>query len=248
MRKKEKTWTQKCDIMYKVIKRIFDFAMSLLALLVLSPLLIPVIIGLLLTGEHYVFYFQERIGKGGKPFKIWKFATMLKNSPNMGTGTITTRNDPRVLPMGGFLRKTKINEIPQLINILIGNMSIIGPRPLVKKGYDLYPDDVKACISQMTPGLSGIGSVIFRDEEYYVSQAKDPVEFSKQYIQPHKGELEKWYFNNRSLYVDFMIIFLTVWVILFPKSDLVYKVFATLPKTDLDAAAKVYNASLPPIP
>ena len=234
--------------MYKVIKRIFDFVMSLLALLVLSPLLIPVIIGLLLTGEHYVFYFQERIGKGGKPFKIWKFATMLKNSPNMGTGTITTRNDPRVLPMGGFLRKTKINEIPQLINILIGNMSIIGPRPLVKKGYDLYPDDVKACISQMTPGLSGIGSVIFRDEEFYVSQAKDPVEFSKQYIQPHKGELEKWYFNNRSLYVDFMIIFLTVWVILFPKSDLVYKIFPTLPKTDLDAAAKVYNASLPPTP
>lgn len=216
--------------MYKVIKRIFDFVMSLLALVVLSPLLIPVIIGLLLTGEHYVFYFQERIGKGGKLFKIWKFATMLKNSPNIGTGTITTRNDPRVLPMGGFLRKTKINEIPQLINILIGNMSIIGPRPLVKKGYDLYPDDVKDCISQMTPGLSGIGSVIFRDEEFYVSQAKDPVEFSKQYIQPHKGELEKWYFNNRSLYVDFMIIFLTVWVILFTKSDLVYKVFPSLPR------------------
>lgn len=218
--------------MYKLIKRIFDFLMSLLALLVLSPLLIPVIIGLLLTGEHYVFYFQERIGKGGKPFKIWKFATMLKNSPNMGTGTITTRNDPRVLPMGGFLRKTKINEIPQLINILIGNMSIIGPRPLVKKGYELYSEDVKDCISQMTPGLSGIGSVIFRDEEFYVSQAKDPVEFSKKYIQPHKGELEKWYFNNRSLYVDFMIIFLTAWVILFPKSDLVYRVFKDLPQKD----------------
>jgi len=227
--------------MYKVIKRIFDFAMSLLALLVLSPLLIPVIIGLLLTGEHYVFYFQERIGKGGKPFKIWKFATMLKNSPNMGTGTITTRNDPRVLPMGGFLRKTKINEIPQLINILIGNMSIIGPRPLVKKGYDLYPDDVKACISQMTPGLSGIGSVIFRDEEYFVSLANDPIEFSRLYIQPHKGELEVWYFNNRNLWVDFMIIFLTVWVILFPKSDLVYKVFPTLPRIDFEKAVEEFH-------
>ena len=227
--------------MYTLIKRIFDFSMSLLALIVLSPLFIPIIIGLLLTGEHYVFYFQERIGKGGKVFNVWKFATMLKNSPNLGTGTITTRNDPRVLPMGGFLRKTKINELPQLINILIGNMSIIGPRPLVKKGYDLYNDEVKACISKMKPGLSGIGSVIFRDEEYYVSLAKDPVEFSHLHIQPHKGDLEVWYYNNRSLWVDFMIIFLTVWVILFPKSDLVYKTFPTLPRIDLDKAAEGFN-------
>lgn len=229
--------------MYKIIKRLFDFVMALLALTVLSPLLIPVIIGLLLTGEHYVFYFQERIGKGGKAFDIWKFATMLKNSPNIGTGTVTTRNDPRVLPMGKFLRKTKINELPQLINILIGNMSIIGPRPLVKKTYDLYAEDVKECISQVTPGLSGIGSVIFRDEEYYVSKAKDPVEFARQYIQPQKGELEKWYYHNRSLYVDFMIIFLTCWVIVFPKSDLVYKVFKTLPRLDLEKDVETFNAN-----
>jgi lipopolysaccharide/colanic/teichoic acid biosynthesis glycosyltransferase len=229
--------------MYKIIKRLFDFVMALLALTVLSPLLIPVIIGLLLTGEHYVFYFQERIGKGGKAFDIWKFATMLKNSPNIGTGTVTTRNDPRVLPMGKFLRKTKINELPQLINILIGNMSIIGPRPLVKKTYDLYADDVKECISKVTPGLSGIGSVIFRDEEYYVSKAKDPVKFACQYIQPQKGELEKWYYHNRSLYVDFMIIFLTCWVIVFPKSDLVYKVFKTLPRLDLEKDVETFNAN-----
>jgi len=218
--------------MYTVIKRIFDFLMSLLALIVFSPLLIPIIIGLLFTGEHYVFYFQERIGKGGKPFNVWKFATMLKNSPNIGTGTLTTRNDPRVLPMGGFLRKTKINELPQLINILIGNMSIIGPRPLVKKGFDAYNDEVKECVAKSKPGLSGIGSVIFRDEEYYISIAKDPIAFSAQVIQPHKGELEKWYYHNKSLYVDFMLIFLTCWVIIFPKSDLVYKVFSTLPKID----------------
>ncbi len=229
--------------MYKIIKRLFDFVMALLALTVLSPLLIPVIIGLLLTGEHYVFYFQERIGKGGKPFDIWKFATMLKNSPNIGTGTVTTRNDPRVLPMGKFLRKTKINELPQLINILIGNMSIIGPRPLVKKTYEAYAEDVKECISKVTPGLSGIGSVIFRDEEYYVSKAKDPVEFARQYIQPQKGELEKWYYHNRSLYVDFMIIFLTCWVIVFPKSDLVYKVFKTLPRLDLEKDVETFNAN-----
>src|SRR5574344_33451 len=227
--------------MYKVIKRFFDFILSLLALIVLSPILIPICIILLLTGEHYVFYFQQRIGKGGKPFAIWKFATMLKNSPNIGTGTITTRNDPRVLPFGSFLRKTKLNELPQLINILIGNMRIIGPRQKVKNGFDSYSEEVRECISKITPGLSGIGSVIFRDEEYYISKARDPIAFAKQYIQPQKGELEKWYYHHRSLYVDFMIIFLTCWVIIFSKSELVYKVFKTIPRLDLEKDVEEFN-------
>ncbi len=227
--------------MYAFVKRLFDFVMALIASLVLLPFMIPIVTGLLLTGEHYVFYFQERIGKGGKPFSVWKFATMLKNSPNIGTGTITVRNDPRVLPMGRFLRKTKINELPQLINILIGNMSIIGPRPLVKKTFELYSEEVRECISKMTPGLSGIGSVVFRDEEYYISRAKEPVEFAKECITPHKGALEVWYYNNRSLWVDFMIIFLTCWVIVFPKSDLVYKVFPTLPRKDFEVELETFN-------
>ena len=216
--------------MYKFIKRSSDILLSLTALIVLSPILIPVCIILLLTGEHEVFYFQERIGHGGKPFQVWKFATMIKNSPNIGTGTITTRNDPRVLPVGRFLRKTKINELPQLINILIGDMSIIGPRPMVEKGYFAYPEDVRECIDKLRPGLSGIGSVIFRDEEFYLSQAEDPIKFYHEKIHPVKGELEKWYFNNKSIYVDFMITFLTCWVILFPNSNLIYQVFKNLPK------------------
>lgn len=229
--------------MYKVIKRVFDFLMALLALSVLSPILIVVCVGLLLTGEHEVFYFQQRIGRAGKVFDIWKFATMLKNSPNIGTGTITTRNDPRVLPLGGFLRKTKLNELPQLINILIGNMSIIGPRPMVQRGYDAYSEETKKCISQMKPGLSGIGSVIFRDEEFYISQVEDVHGFVDKYVQPQKGDLERWYFHNRTTYVDMMIIFLTVWVVLFPKSDLVYKVFKTLPKVNLEKDVATFNAT-----
>ncbi|MBR1626132.1 MAG: sugar transferase [Bacteroidales bacterium] len=227
--------------MYLFFKRLFDIFLSFIALVCLSWLLIPIAIILLLTGEHYVFYFQERIGKGGKPFNVWKFATMLKNSPNIGTGTTTLRNDPRVLPFGKFLRMTKLNELPQLINILIGNMSIIGPRPMVKKSWDKYSDEVKACISKVKPGLSGIGSVIFRDEEYYISLAKEPVKFAEQIIHPHKGNLEIWYYKNRSLYVDFMIIFLTCWVILFPKSNLIYKVFPTLPRKDLQEEVKIWN-------
>ena len=113
-----------------MLARFFDIFLSSLAITALSPLLIPVMLVLALTGEGKIFFRQERIGKGMKAFKLLKFATMLENSPNMGSGTITTKNDPRILPVGRLLRKTKINELPQLINIFLGDMSIIGPRPL----------------------------------------------------------------------------------------------------------------------
>ena len=212
------------------IKRLLDIFLSTLAIIVISPLLIPVIIGLLLTGEHYIFYFQERIGYKNKPFFIYKFATMLKDSPNIGTGLHTTKKDPRILPMGGFLRKTKINELPQLFNIFLGSMSIIGPRPLVDKTFDPYPENVKDNIYNIKPGLSGIGSVIFRDEEVLLSNSKIPIdEYYKNYISPYKGDLELWYQDNLSFYTDFMIIFLTTWGLFFPKSDLVYRIFKDLP-------------------
>lgn len=227
--------------MYKLLKRLFDILMSLMAIICLSWLLIPIMIILLCTGEHEIFYKQTRIGKGGKTFGVLKFATMLKNSPNMGTGTVTTRNDPRVLPFGGFLRKTKLNELPQLFNILFGSMSIIGPRPMVQRGYDAYSDEAKRCYNAMTPGLSGIGSVVFRDEEYYISKAVDPVGFMRDVIQPFKGNLEGWYYNHRNCWVDLLLIFLTVWVVLFPKSALMYKVFPDLPRTNFDEEVEQYN-------
>lgn len=218
--------------MYKILfKRILDFILALLALIVLLPIFIPVTIGLLLTGEHYVFYFQERIGYKNKRFYIWKFATMLKNSPNMSGGVHTTRKDPRILPMGTFLRKTKINELPQLINILKGDMSIIGPRPLVDKTFDPYPEHVKKSIYNAKPGLSGIGSIIFRDEEKLLSETKmDPANFYKEFVSPYKGELEMWYQKNLSFKIDILLIFLTVWVIVFSKSELPYRLFKDLPK------------------
>jgi lipopolysaccharide/colanic/teichoic acid biosynthesis glycosyltransferase len=211
-------------------KRFIDIILSFIALLILAPILIPIVIGLLFTGEHYVFYFQKRIGYKNKPFNIWKFATMLKNSPNMAGGLHTTRKDPRILPMGGFLRKTKINELPQIINILIGDISIVGPRPLVDKTFDPYPEHIKACIYNVKPGLTGIGSIIFRDEERLLSETKlDPKEFYAKHISPYKGELELWYQKHLSFYTDFMLIFLTAWVIVAPKSELVFKIFKDLP-------------------
>jgi lipopolysaccharide/colanic/teichoic acid biosynthesis glycosyltransferase len=217
--------------MYKFFfKRIIDVVLSFFAIIFFSPLLVPVIIGLLLTGEHYIFYLQERIGFKNKKFNIYKFATMLKNSPSIGSGLHTTLKDSRILPMGGFLRKTKINELPQLFNILFGSMSVIGPRPLVDKTFEPYSDLVKKNIYNVKPGLSGIGSIVFRDEEKLLSNSKIPInEFYAMYISPYKGDLELWYQKKLSFYTDFMIIFLTVWVIFFPKSNLVFKVFNDLP-------------------
>jgi lipopolysaccharide/colanic/teichoic acid biosynthesis glycosyltransferase len=217
--------------MYKYFfKRMKDLILSLLAIIFLSPFLIPVCLILLLTGEHEIIYLQDRVGYKNSRFKIWKFATMVKNSSKMGTGSLTIRNDPRVLPFGRFLRKTKINELPQIVNVLLGNMSIVGPRPQMDVDFFKFPQHVQAVIYNSNPGITGIGSIIFRDEEKWISNATgDKHEFYKLHIAPYKGELELWYQQHLSFYTDCMLIFLTAWVILFPKSELVYKVFKDLP-------------------
>ena len=207
--------------MYKYVKRGMDVVLSGVALLVLSPLLIPIALALKCSGEHYIFYFQERIGYQNKKFKMIKFATMLLNSPNLAGGLHTTRKDPRVLPLGGFLRKSKINELPQLINIFKGDMSIVGPRPLVDKTFDPYPEHVKQVIYNVRPGLTGVGSIVFRDEEDILSKSGMPVsECYAKVIAPYKGELELWYQKHLSFATDMKLIFLTAWVIVFPKSEL----------------------------
>lgn len=216
--------------MYKVFKRILDIVIAGMALIILSPILIPVIIILLFTGEKEVFYFQQRIGYLNREFDIYKFATMLKNSPNIGTGEITLRNDPRVTAFGKFLRMSKINELPQIINVLKGDMSIVGPRPLMKVSFDIYNDEVKQKIYLSKPGITGIGSVVFRDEEKIVSDAADPKEAYRNIIYPYKGQLELWYLDNASMFTDLKIIFLTGWSIIFPKHQLTTKLFRNLPK------------------
>lgn len=219
--------------MYKFIKRFFDILFSLFALILLLPVFIPVTILLLLTGEHEVFYQQDRVGYKNKIFGIWKFATMLRNSPNMGSKDLTARNDPRVTSVGRFLRKTKLNELPQMINILKGDMSFVGPRPLMKSGFDRYADEMKARVYNVTPGLTGIGSIVFRDEELIITQSTlSPEECYRNVILPYKGVLELWYQEHRNFYTDFMLLFLTGWYVLFPKSDLIFKVFPSLPKRD----------------
>ena len=220
--------------MYYFSKRIFDILSSGIAIVVLSPLLIPVIIGLRFTGEGYVFYKQLRVGYKNKSFLIWKFATMLKDSPNMTGGIMTTKKDPRITPMGGFLRKSKINELPQLFNIFFGHMSVVGPRPVMKVSFEAYPKEVQKVIYNVKPGLTGIGSIIFRDEEELITEVKnnggDLWEFYKGKIYPFKGKLEMWYQNHKSFILDMKLIILTAWVILSPTSKLYEQWFKDLPK------------------
>jgi lipopolysaccharide/colanic/teichoic acid biosynthesis glycosyltransferase len=220
--------------MYAYIKRFFDIFFSALAILVFSPLLVPIMIVLKFTGEGEIFYFQERIGYKNKPFSIWKFATMLKNSSKMEGGLITVKKDPRLTPMGGFLRSSKINELPQLFNILFGQMSIIGPRPLMKVSFDVYPAEVQKVVYNVRPGLSGIGSLVFRDEEALITKVKesggDTWAYYSDVIYPYKGQLEVWYQARQSFWVDTIILFLTAWTVLFPNNNLVYTFFKDLPK------------------
>lgn len=214
--------------MYVVLKRLTDLIIATIALIILSPILIPSIMILLVTGEREVFYFQKRVGYKNRLFDIWKFATMVKNSPNMGTGEITLRNDPRVTKFGKILRMTKINELPQIINVFTGDMSIVGPRPLMEVSFKLYPGEIQRVIYNCKPGITGIGSLIFRDEEKIVSEAADPRAMYAA-IYPYKGALELWYQEHASLYTDLMIIFLTGWSILFPSNKLVHSIFKDLP-------------------
>jgi lipopolysaccharide/colanic/teichoic acid biosynthesis glycosyltransferase len=211
------------------VKRFLDVVLSSLALVVLAPFLLPVVVILRFTGEGEVFYIQERAGRGGNSFGLYKFATMLKNSPNIGAGEITVRGDPRVLPFGQFLRKTKLNELPQLWNIFIGDMSVVGPRPMVLNTYAHYPEEARQQLNTIRPGLTGIGSIVFRDEERYLADRDEPMEFYREHIIPYKSDLELWFVENNTLWSYIKIIFVTAWVLVFPSSNIVDKAFDGIP-------------------
>jgi len=209
--------------------RFFDILFSSIAIMILFPFMIPIMIGLKLTGEHYIFYGQERVGRFGKSFKLLKFATMLKNSPNLPGGLYTGINDPRLLPMGKILRKTKINELPQLLNIFIGQMSIVGYRPTVREHYESYPLEAKQKIYHAKPGLTGIGSIVFRNEEEILQQFEDKKSFHQNVINPYKAMLECWYIDHQNIINYFKIIIITAFVVLKPNLNVWRKIFKNLP-------------------
>lgn len=222
------------NIIYFFLKRFFDLFFSFFGLLILVPLFVIVIIILRFSADGEIFYLQERMGYKNEPFYIYKFATMIKNSSIIGNKTVTLRDDPRITKFGKFLRITKINELPQILNVLMGEMSFVGPRPLLISSFKKYNFDVQKLIYLSKPGITGIGSLIFRDEELLVTTFKnttnkDPLLYYKSHIYPYKGSLELWYFKNRSLFTDFKILFLTFWSLFFTKSNLVFKIIKTIP-------------------
>lgn len=209
--------------------RFLDIIFSGFSIIILLPLFLIVIIVLKFTAEGEVFFYQKRIGKNNSFFNLIKFATMAKNSPYIGSKTITLKNDSRIFPVGKFLRKFKINELPQLVNILIGDMSVIGPRPLTKENFEAYPKEIKKIVTQIRPGLSGIGSIIFKNEEIFLNN-KNSKQVYFLLIAPYKGELEKWFVKNYSIVNYLLLILLTIYVLIFQDYKMPWRIFRDLPK------------------
>ena len=223
--------------MFPILKRIFDFLFSLIGIILAAPIMAVAIVVLRFTGEGKVFFVQERVGYKNRIFKILKFTTMLSAAPEQKNKTNIGKRDPRITPIGAFFRNSKIDELPQMINVLKGDMSFVGPRPLMKvPDFVSYPPDVQENIYNVRPGITAIGSVVFRDEAQIISQVKDegkdPAQFKSKVIFPYKGRVEMWYNENQSFWVDFKILLLTAWTLIFPTSQMAYKLFDDLPKRD----------------
>ena len=212
--------------------RLLDFLLALVAILILLPFMAPILVLLRVTGDGEVFYYQKRKGKHGKDFFLIKLSTMNKDSVNSGMGSITVRDDPRIKFMGHTLRRWKLNELPQVVNVLLGDLSVVGPRPLIEgtTGYNAYPDDLKSKIFSNRPGLTGIGSIVFRDEEAILSSVDNPHDFYARELAPFKADLELWYIENKSVKTDIGIIICTAISIISPKSRMYENIFSGIPK------------------
>lgn len=193
------------------VKYFFDKIVSVCVLIITSPIFLFIAIVLKLKGQD-VFFLQKRVGYGGNDFFVYKFTTMPKGSEKFGY--ITTTNDSRPFKFGRFLRKTKLNEIPQLINVLNGTMSIVGPRPLVREQIErsLNTKEVKQFYS-MRPGITGAGSLFYHHEDSLLANVSDPFEYDEQVLMPQKLKLERMYSQRWNLFLDLIIILLTFLVL-----------------------------------
>jgi lipopolysaccharide/colanic/teichoic acid biosynthesis glycosyltransferase len=193
--------------MYQLTKRIFDFISSLVVVILFFPFFIIIAIWILLDSPGGIFYKQIRVGKDGKEFTLLKFRSMTVGADKQGL--ITVGNDSRVTRSGRFIRKTKIDEFPQLINILKGDMSVVGPRPEVPKYVALYTEDQKKVLS-VRPGLTDLASLKYFDEQKLLGESDDPEKTYRNEIMPKKLELNLQYLAQQSLFLDFKLIFSTI--------------------------------------
>lgn len=195
----------------KVLKRIFDIAAAGAALLLVSPLLIIVAVAEKLTGQD-VFFKQDRVGFGLQPFGVLKFTSMPKGSEKLGM--LAAADDKRPTKLGRLLRKTKINEIPQLFNVLLGDMSVVGPRPLFAKQVANYDEQVQRAIATVRPGVTGLGSLFFSAEDELLASVPEKDRFYDEVVQPQKGRIEIYYCENWSMGLDLQIVMLTALAVL----------------------------------
>lgn len=191
-------------------KRAFDILCSFLGLTVLSPVLLVVSVLVAVTSPGGVFFRQERIGKDGRPFRIFKFRSMRKDNAGL---KITTGNDSRITPVGRFLRKSKIDELPQLINVLVGDMSFVGPRPEVADYVNLYTPYQRQVLL-VRPGITGLASIRFRNENDLLTASDDPNRTYIEQIMPRKIDLDLEYIPHASVFYDIKLIFQTFAVVI----------------------------------
>jgi lipopolysaccharide/colanic/teichoic acid biosynthesis glycosyltransferase len=195
------------NMVSNAIKRAFDFVITLIALVVVSPVLLVLAIIIKLTSEGPVFYRGVRIGLHGAPFRIFKFRTMVINAEKLG-GSATAEDDPRITPIGRFIRRTKLDEFPQFMNVLVGDMSLVGARPEVKKYVDMYTQEERA-ILEIRPGITDWASIWNSNEAAVLEGSSDPEKTYEELIRPTKLALQLYYTRNHSLFVDIRILFHT---------------------------------------
>jgi len=195
------------------VKRLFDVLMAAVGLLLLSPLFALVALAIRCDSRGPVFFRQERMGRGYRPFQILKFRTMVEDAPSRGGPLTSGRRDPRITRVGRFLRKTKIDELPQLVNVLKGEMSLVGPRPEVRKYVDMFREDYGHLLS-VRPGLTDLASLTYRDEAALLSQCEDPEREYVERILPEKIALSRQYVERMSPWSDVRLIFRTLLSIL----------------------------------
>lgn len=201
------------------MKRVFDFILATIGLVIFSPILIPVMLLVYLQDRHNPFYIASRVGKNEKLFKMYKLRSMIINADKSGVDS-TAANDKRITAVGKFIRKYKLDEITQLINVFLGDMSLVGPRPNVKRETDLYTNQEKLLLS-VKPGITDFASIVFSDEGDILKDHIDPDIAYNQLIRPGKSLLGIFYINNSNLLLDFQLILLTALAIVSKKSALI---------------------------
>lgn len=220
--------------MYPIVKRGADIVFSLLGIIICTPILLLAIILIFFSGETAPIYTSYRVGKHGELFRMFKLRTM-KKTPFASKKPLTAYNDQRINFFGRLLRFSKIDELPQFFNILNGDLSFVGPRPMLPEVFMYYSPEVREQLNQISPGVTGIGSIVFRNEGSLFKNVKGSYEeFYKDQIAPVKGELELWYIQNKSFRIDFKILVFTVIAVLYGQVKSIERRFENLPSTEIE--------------